>query len=142
MGPGTFKQAIYELSNYFDRKFPRDETFNLWAEEVKGIPEHHAPKIIAAMKKLEWPRNLPALMCALSIEIAENCGENKEYEIHDRRIHPWRWANKDCPLCKGEGTVRTPMDWPVAKTAEGQIITKRINPPVLCTCTDKWEMGG
>ncbi|MFA5381839.1 MAG: hypothetical protein WC356_01650 [Candidatus Micrarchaeia archaeon] len=143
MGPGTFKSAIYELSLYFERKPPRDETITQWCEEVRDIPENHIKDLLAEVKKLEsWPRNLPAFMWAKSMEIGEKNGDSKANEIHDRRFHPDKWANPECPKCKGSGVVRTAMDWPMGKTEEGDLITKRINPPVLCSCTEKWESGG
>ncbi|MFA4826492.1 MAG: hypothetical protein WC593_15180 [Methanoregula sp.] len=143
MGPGTFKQAIYELSLYFERKPPRDETIAQWCEEVRDIPEHHTKEIMAVAKRLEsWPRNLPAFMWAKSMEFGEKNGESNAQVIHDRRFHPDRWANKACQKCHGEGIVRTPMDWPMSRTDEGDLITKRINPPVLCDCTEKLAHGG
>jgi hypothetical protein len=143
MGPGTFKRAIYELSVYFERREPKDETISLWCEEVQGIPEHHMNTLIAEAKKLEaWPRNLPAFLWYKSLELSEKNGENKNQEIHDRRFHPDKWANKSCPKCHGKGVVKTPMDWPMSRTQEGDLITKRINPPVLCDCTEKMASGG
>ncbi len=142
MTKDTFKAVIYDLSTYFERREPRDETKALWFEEVRNIPEHHIKEITAGAKKLEsWPRNLSAVMWAMSTQIGEKNGENK-VDIHDRRFHPDRWALKNCSKCHGEGVVKTPMDWPMSRTEEGDLITKRINPPVLCTCTDRWEMGG
>lgn len=142
MGPGSFKRAIWDLSTYFERKLASDETISQWLNQVQDISELYLPDIISEIKKFEaWPRNLPAVIRSVAAMIQEQKGTN-QYAIHDRRFHPDRWANKECQKCHGAGIVRTRMDWPMGRTEEGVLITKRINPPVLCSCTDKWEAGG
>ena len=142
MDQGTFKAAIYELSLYFERKLPGDETVRQWANEVQSIPNSHVSEILSECKKLEaWPRNLPGKFCQVSSMIAEKNGENNQYAIHPRRSYPKAYAKLGCPKCKGEGLIPWPMDWPVRRDENGQLITRKFTPNALCTCTDAAEYG-
>lgn len=142
MDSGVFKAAIYELSLYFERKLPGDETVRQWTNEVQSIPNGHVAEILSECKKLEaWPRNLPSRFWQVSNLIAEKNGENSNYAIHPRRLHPENYANKDCPKCKGIGLIPWPMDWPVRRDEDGKMITRKFTPQALCTCTDQAEYG-
>lgn len=142
MDSGTFKSSIYELSLYFERRLPGDETVRQWANEVQSIPNGHAQEILAECKKLEaWPRNLPAVFWRLSSIIGEKNGDNQRYAIHPRRLHPERYAKADCPTCKGTGLYPFPMDWPMRRDENGKMVTRKFTPMALCTCTDGAEYG-
>jgi len=142
MDAGTFKAAIYELSLYFERRLPGDETVRQWCNEVQSIPAGHVPVILSEVKKLEtWPRNLPAVFWRLSSQIAEMNGENNRYALHPRRLHPKRYAKANCQKCHGEGLHPWPMDWPVRRDADGKMITRKFTPKALCECTDYAEYG-
>ena len=142
MDSGTFKASIYELSLYFERKLPGDETVRQWADEVLSIPNKHAREILSECKKLEsWPKNLPATFWRFSTMIGEKNGDNNQYAIHPRRLNPKAYANPNCPKCKGAGLIPWPMDWPVRRDGQGVMITRKFTPKALCTCTDAAEYG-
>jgi len=138
-----FEAFVKELSAWFERaKPPSQRTMELWAEDVKCIPNTHLGEILSAAKNLDtWPRNLPAFMRSKSVELKETRGEDKQYAIHPRRLHPERYADKNCPKCKGKGLILWPMDWPVRRDENGCVITRKFTPKALCTCTDGAEYG-
>ena len=142
MDSGTFKASIYELSLYFERKLPGDETIRQWCNEVQAIPNTHAQEILAECKKMEtWPKNLPAAFWRLSSIIKEKNGEDKQYAIHPRRLNPKAYAKQDCLKCHGEGLIPWPMDWPVRRDEDGKMVTRKFTPKALCECTDYAEYG-
>jgi hypothetical protein len=142
MDSRAFKSTVYELSLYFERKPPKDETIRQWCDEVQSIPNHHIIEIMGAVKNLEaWPRNLPAFMRWKSAELVETKGENNIYAIHPRRLHPGRYAKADCKKCEGKGLYPFPMDWPVRRDENGTMITRKFSPQALCECTDGAEYG-
>lgn len=142
MDSRTFQAAIYELSLYFERKLPGDETIRQWCNEVQLIPNGHASEILAECKKMEtWPRNLPAIFWRLSTIIGEKNGDDKTYAIHPRRLNPKAYAKSGCPQCNGEGLIPWPMDWPVRRDEGGKMITRKFTPNALCSCTDSAEYG-
>lgn len=142
MDSGTFKSAIYELSLFFERKLPGDETIRQWCNEVQSIPNKHAQEILSECKKLDnWPKNLPATFWRLSAMIGEKNGENNQYAIHPRRLNPKAYAKPGCPQCKGEGLIPWPMDWPVRRDEDGKMVTRKFTPRALCACTDAAEYG-
>lgn len=143
MDSGTFKASIYELSLYFERKLPGDETVRLWADEVKSIPNIHAREIVSECKKLEaWPRNLPAVFWRLSGIIGEKNGDRNQCAIHPRRTNPAPYANKNCKTCNGTGLTRWISDkWPNGKDDQGNKLVKRVDKACLCPCTDEAEYG-
>ena len=138
-----FEAFVKELSAWFERtRPPAQRTMDLWAEDVKSIPNTHLHDILAAAKALEaWPRNLPAFMRAKSMELKETRGENNQYAIHPRRLNPKTYAKPDCPKCAGEGLIPWPMDWPVRLDEDGKMVTRKFTPNALCPCTDEAEYG-
>ena len=142
MDQRSFQAAVYNLSLFFERKLPGDETIRQWADEVRSIPESHVSEILDDCKKMEaWPKNLPATFRRISTLIAEKNGENNQYAIHPRRLNPKAFANPNCHKCKGEGLIPWPMDWPVRRDEDGSMITRKFTPQALCTCTDEAEYG-
>lgn len=138
-----FEAFVKELSAWFERtKPPSQRTMELWADEVRSIPNTHLHEILTAAKALDmWPRNLPAFMRAKSIELKETRGENNQYAIHPRRTNPKAYAKLGCPQCHGEGLIPWPMDWPVRRDENGTLITRKFTPNALCPCTDYAEYG-
>jgi hypothetical protein len=141
MDSGTFKSAIYELSLYFERKLPGDETIRQWCEEVGNIPNKYARTLIAAAKQMEsWPRNFPAWMRSKTVELKGQDGTDNPYKIHPRRFNPAAYAKGNCPDCGGKGLIDFHMDWPVGKEGT-KVITKHVVKPALCPCTEAAEYG-
>lgn len=138
-----FEAFVKELSAWFERtRPPAQRTMDLWAEDVKYIPNTHLYEILAAAKALEtWPRNLPAFMRAKSMELKETRGEDNKYAIHPRRLNPKAYAKPNCAQCKGEGITPFPMDWPVRRDEDGRMVTRKFTPQALCLCTDGAEYG-
>ena len=134
---------VKELSAWFERtRPPAQRTMELWAEDVKHIPNTHLHEIMGAAKNLEtWPRNLPAFMRHKSMELKETRGESNKYAIHPRRLHPGSYAKPDCKTCAGTGTHKFPMDWPVRRDEDGKMVTRKFAPHALCNCTDAAEYG-
>lgn len=138
-----FEAFVKELSAYFERtKAPAQRTMDLWAEDVRHIPNTHLNEILSVAKNLEmWPRNLPAFMRAKSMELKETRGEDNKYAIHPRRLNPKAYAKRDCPKCNGEGLIPWPMDWPMRRDEDGKMVTRKFTPKALCACTDAAEYG-
>jgi hypothetical protein len=142
MDKRTFQSAVFDLSIYFERKPPSDATVSQWFEEIAHIPNSHIQEICGDVKRLEsWPRNLPAFMVRKSSELSETKGENNQYAIHPRRLHPHLYAKATCPQCKGKGLIPWPMDWPMYRDETGKVVTRKFTPNALCPCTDDAEYG-
>ena len=142
MDQRTFQAAVWELSLFFERKLPGDETIRQWADAVGHIPGGHVREIISEIKKGEtWPKNLPAMFVRHSCLIAEKNGENNQYAVHPRRLKPQAYAKIECKQCSGSGLIPWPMDWPVRRDESGQMITRKFTPQALCPCTDSAEYG-
>lgn len=88
----AWKQFFAELCLYFDRKEPKEGTFNLWFEELKEIPDSDLPNISARIKRLEWPKiNFPA-------KIFEIWNSVKEEKHKDFLIDMIERTAKDCQI--------------------------------------------
>lgn len=98
-----FREFVYDLSDYYERKRPQDSTLDLWFDEVRNIPDEPLEWIKGKIFKENdtKPTNLPAIMWAL--------------------YNAWLQANphkrafaqeRDCPDCEGGWLVlqkRLPM---------------------------------
>jgi hypothetical protein len=136
---------IREMGAFFERpKPPAQATIDLWAKEVADIPPAAIPYIMTAVKKLDLPpRNLPGFMRSQYHNWLKDTGQAAQaHSIHDRRIHPERWALDACSTCKGKGTYPLEIRWPMYRDEEGNIVWKKKTVPCLCHCTDKWGEGG
>lgn len=141
MDERTFGEMISELSTYFERTPPKKAVFDVWYQEIRGIPGNLNHALTAAVKQLDtWPRNLPGFLRSKTVQFQESSGEDNPYKIHDRRFHPEHYAKSNCPKCHGKGIYDFPMDWPVAKE-NGKLITRHVVRPALCECTEGAEYG-
>ena len=140
MDEKTFGKLISELSLYFERKPPTQATFHAWLPEVSAIPNSAYYSLMGFVKELDvWPKNLPNFLRSKYSQVGDP--DSSQYAIHPRRLHPKAYAKSGCPLCKSEGVIPWPMDWPVRRDENGELITRKFTPQALCTCTDSAEYG-
>jgi len=140
MDAATFAKLISELSLYFERKPPNQATFQSWLPEVSSIPNSAFHVLTGFVKELEvWPKNLPNFLRSKYSQTRDS--DTSQYAIHPRRLHPDRYAKADCKICVGEGLYKFPMDWPVRRDEDGNLVTRKFAPHALCNCTDAAEHG-
>jgi hypothetical protein len=62
-----FRQFVFDLSDYYERKRPQDSTLDLWFNEVHAIPEEPLEwmKVKIFKENDSKPSNIPATMWAL-----------------------------------------------------------------------------
>ena len=99
----NFRNFVFGVSDYYERKRPQDSTMDLWFDEVRNIPDEPLEWITGKIFKENdtKPTNLPATMWALYNAWLQ-ANPNKRAFAQER----------DCPDCEGGWLVlqkRLPM---------------------------------
>ena len=86
-----FRQFVYDLSDYYERKRPQDSTLDLWFDEVRNIPDDPLEWIKTKIFKENdtKPSNIPATMWALYNAWLQAHPEKRAYK-----------ESVDCPDCE------------------------------------------
>lgn len=94
-----FRQIVVKACDFYERRVPKDETMDLWAEKVKGIPDQAAGYIEDHITDNDMlPKNIPGFMWVLCNAWQQaNPGTqeaNKVYKACPDCIDGIIWASK------------------------------------------------
>jgi hypothetical protein len=93
----VFHDFVKGLCFYYERRDPREETLDLWFQQVKHIPDEPVDWMSGQIRSRNdvFPRNLPLVMRELWQQWLE--------DHPHRRTH--RLTEEECPDCDGLGLI-------------------------------------